>query len=59
MLFLTYWFVYFIAALFPLYWFCPVPWIRRQILLGGSVVFHAHFAGPAGVMPIVVLGGFV
>jgi alginate O-acetyltransferase complex protein AlgI len=56
MLFLTYWFVYFIAALFPVYWACPIPRIRRLILLMGCVAFHAHFAGPAGVVPIIVLG---
>jgi alginate O-acetyltransferase complex protein AlgI len=59
MLFLTYWFVYFIAALYPLYWFCPAPTARRLILLAGSAVFHTHFAGPAGVLPIIVLGTFV
>jgi alginate O-acetyltransferase complex protein AlgI len=56
MLFLTYWFVYFIAALFPVYWFCRWPLGRKLILLCGCVVFHTHFAGPAGVAPIVVLG---
>ncbi|WP_162668560.1 MBOAT family O-acyltransferase [Gemmata massiliana] len=30
-----------------------------MILLVGSVTFHTHFAGPAGVVPIVVLGTFV
>ena len=55
MLFLTYWFVYFIAALFPIYWLCRWPLIRRLILLAGCVVFHTHFAGPAGVLPIIVL----
>src|SRR5436309_13193960 len=58
MLFLTYWFVYFIAALFPVYWSCRWPWLRRLILLAGCVAFHTHFAGPAGVAPIIVLGVF-
>jgi alginate O-acetyltransferase complex protein AlgI len=59
MLFLTYWFVVFIAALYPLYWFCPFSSFRRLILLAGSVVFHVHFAGPAGVLPVIILGTFV
>jgi alginate O-acetyltransferase complex protein AlgI len=59
MLFLTYWFVLFIAALYPVYWFCPVPWVRRLVLLVGSAVFHTHFAGPAGVLPIIALGALV
>ncbi len=58
MLFLTYWFVYFIALLFPVFWFCRWPFLRRLILLAGCVVFHAHFAGPAGVLPIFALAVF-
>lgn len=56
MLFLTYWFVLYAALLFPLYWFAFRAGARRLVLIAGSVVFHAHFAGPAGVMPIVALG---
>jgi alginate O-acetyltransferase complex protein AlgI len=55
-LFLTYWFVFFIAAVYPLYWFVPVRWVRLGVLLAACVVFHTHFAGPAGVVPIIVLG---
>jgi alginate O-acetyltransferase complex protein AlgI len=57
-LFLTYWFVLFAVVLFPLYWLVPRASVRRLILLAGCVVFHAHFAGAAGVLPIVVLGFF-
>lgn len=56
MLFLTYWFVLFALVLFPLYWLVPRRAVRRLVLLGGSVAFHTHFAGPAGVLPIVALG---
>lgn len=56
MLFLTYWFVLYALILYPLYWAVPARTLRRYILLGGSVVFHTHFAGPAGVLPIVALG---
>jgi hypothetical protein len=55
-LFLTYWFVLFIAAVYPLYRFVPVRWVRLAALLVACVVFHTHFAGPAGAVPIVVLG---
>jgi alginate O-acetyltransferase complex protein AlgI len=34
----------------------PSPRARRLILLACCVVFHAHFAGPAGVAPIALLG---
>jgi alginate O-acetyltransferase complex protein AlgI len=55
MLFLTYWFVLFIAALYPVYWFVPYRRVRLSVLLAGCCVFHTHFAGPAGVLPIAVL----
>jgi alginate O-acetyltransferase complex protein AlgI len=57
-LFLTYWFILYAVILFPLYWLVPRTGVRRLVLLGGCVVFHAHFAGAAGVLPIVVLGFF-
>src|SRR5262249_39437500 len=56
MLFLTPWFFLFACAVFPLYWLIRVPTIRLVILFLACVIFHTHFAGPAGVMPIVVLG---
>ena len=57
-LFLTYWFVLFIVVLYPVYWLAYSPAIRLGLLLLGCVVFHAHFAGPAGVLPIIVLATF-
>jgi alginate O-acetyltransferase complex protein AlgI len=59
MLFLTYWFVWFMAVLFPVYWLCRWRPARLGILLVGCVVFHTHFAGPAGVLPIVVVSVLV
>jgi alginate O-acetyltransferase complex protein AlgI len=56
MLFLTYWFVLFIAIVFPAYWLVRQRHVRLVLLSLACVVFHAHFAGPAGVLPIVVLG---
>jgi alginate O-acetyltransferase complex protein AlgI len=59
MLFLTYWFVCFVTVLFPLYWLCRWRPLRLVLLLAACVVFHTHFAGPAGVLPIVVLSVLV
>jgi alginate O-acetyltransferase complex protein AlgI len=56
MLFLTYWYVLFAIVLFPIYWAVPSHRVRRLVLLAGSIVFHTHFAGPAGVIPIVIMG---
>src|SRR5262249_40636208 len=54
-LFLTYWFVIFVAVVYPLYWFLRWPAVRLVILLVACAVFHPHSAGPAGVLPIIVL----
>ena len=59
MIFLSYWFFVVFAAVFlPVYWLPWPPLVRKWLLLGASVVFHGHFAGPAGVLPIVALGVF-
>ena len=55
MLFLTYWFVLFACVAFPLYWLVPVRSVRLAVLLTSCAVFHTHFAGPAGVLPIAAL----
>jgi alginate O-acetyltransferase complex protein AlgI len=55
MIFLTYWFVLFVPVFFAAYWFLPFRRVRLAVLLVGCAVFHAHFAGPAGVLPIIVL----
>src|SRR5262245_53261006 len=55
MLFLTYWFALFACVAFPLYWLVPVRSVRLAVLLACCAVFHTHFAGPAGVLPIAVL----
>lgn len=55
MLFLTYWFVLFIVLSLPLYWLVRLPSLRLMILLASCAVFHFHFAGPAGILPVVVL----
>jgi alginate O-acetyltransferase complex protein AlgI len=56
MIFNTYWFALFAAVFFPGYWILRSSGWRSWWLLGGCVVFHAHFAGPAGVLPIAALG---
>ncbi len=56
MIFTTYWFCVFALVFFPLYWLARPPWLRFGLLLAACLVFHAHFAGAAGVAPIVVLG---
>ncbi len=55
MIFTTYWFALFALAFFPLYWLCPRPGVRLGFVLVACFVFHAHFAGAAGVVPIIVL----
>jgi alginate O-acetyltransferase complex protein AlgI len=57
-LFLTPWFVLFACVAFPLYWLVSHRGVRLLTLLAFCVVFHGHFAGPAGVLPIVILGVF-
>lgn len=55
MIFMTYWFATFTLIFFPLYWIAWNNLARRLLLLVGCTVFHVHFAGPAGVLPIVAL----
>jgi len=55
MIFTTHWFALFAAAFFLLYWAAWLHWLRLGLLLIGCFVFYAHFAGAAGMLPIVVL----
>ena len=56
MIFNTYWFACFSAVFLPVYWLLWRPALRKPWLLAGCAVFHWHFAGPAGVLPIIALG---
>ena len=56
MIFATYWFFLFAAAFFPVYWLAQRPGLRLALLLAFCALFHAHFAGAAGMKPILVLG---
>jgi alginate O-acetyltransferase complex protein AlgI len=55
MTFNTYWFTFFAAVYFPLYWAARPQWRRLGLLLAGCFAFYAHFAGAAGMLPIIVL----
>lgn len=57
-MFITYWFIIFAAIFFPVFWLVKIPAFRKFWLLIACVLFHYRFAGPAGVIPIVVLGVF-
>ncbi len=55
MIFVSYWFIVFALVVFPLYWLARNLYLRLATLAVACVVFHTHFAGPAGVVPIIVL----
>lgn len=55
-MFISYWFIIFISIFFPVFWFCTAPSFRKIWILAGSLLFHYKFAGPAGVLPIAILG---
>ena len=51
MIFTTYWFLAFAVLTLAIYWILPVATVRWWFLAAACVVFHAHFAGPAGMAP--------
>lgn len=57
MIFLTYWFYVFAAVSLAAYWLIRHRTTRLILLLVSCVVFHTHFAGPAGIASIVFLAG--
>jgi alginate O-acetyltransferase complex protein AlgI len=56
MIFATYWFFAFAALFLPVFWLLRHSTARMIWLLIACVTFHAHYAGPAGVLPIIVIG---
>jgi alginate O-acetyltransferase complex protein AlgI len=54
MIFATYWFLAFASLFFPIFWLCQKPALRLGLLLVVSALFHTHYAGPAGVMGVIV-----
>lgn len=55
MIFTTYWFLIFAFLTVTAFWVIPWAGTRLWVLAGACAIFHTHFAGPAGVIPIVVL----
>ncbi len=55
MIFNTAWFLGFFLLFYALFWVMPGPKARFFFVLAASAFFHGHFAGPAGVLPIVVM----
>ena len=56
MIFATYWFFVFAVLFLPVFWLLRHPSARMVWLLIACVTFHVHYAGPAGVLPIIVIG---
>jgi alginate O-acetyltransferase complex protein AlgI len=56
MIFSTYWFIVAIAVFLPLYFLVRNQSFRFGALILFCIIFHTHFAGPAGVVPIIILG---
>ncbi len=52
----TYWFAVFAAAVIPVFWLLRRPALRLPFLALACVAYHYHFAGPAGMLPIIVIG---
>lgn len=56
MIFTTYWFILFVLFLLSIINLIPGIISRRLLLIISCMIFHVHFAGPAGVIPIIFLG---
>jgi alginate O-acetyltransferase complex protein AlgI len=55
MIFFSYTFAIACALFFILFWLVRDAWIRQIVLLCACLLFEWHYAGPAGVLPIVIL----
>jgi alginate O-acetyltransferase complex protein AlgI len=55
MIFTTYWFLVFVVVAVGGFHAVPGPRWRLLWLAAACATFHIHFAGPAGVLPIIVL----
>jgi alginate O-acetyltransferase complex protein AlgI len=56
MIFNTSWFLAFFVLFYLFFWLTPGDKIRRLYVLAASMVFHFHFAGWYGVIPIYLAG---
>ena len=54
-IFTSYWYTLFAVVFFAAYWAAPWRLPRLGLLVAGSFWFYLHFAGAAGILPIVVL----
>jgi alginate O-acetyltransferase complex protein AlgI len=55
MIFTTYWFIFFAVLAVAVFHALPRPQWRLWWLAAACATFHIHFAGPAGVLPIIIL----
>ena len=55
MIFNTSWFLLFFAVVYAIFLAIPGSRARFVFVAAASAVFHFHFAGPAGVAPIIVI----
>lgn len=55
MIFTTFWFLIFGAIFLPLFYAVRSPRWRSIVLALASLTFYVHFAGPAGMAPILVM----
>ena len=58
MIFAELWFLEFLVLTVAAVWVTPSRF-RRFVLLAACAFFHAHYAGPAGMAPIIVLAALV
>lgn len=56
MIFTSFWFLIFIFVFLIVFYACPFVKCRSLILAVASFMFYMHFAGPAGMVPVIVLG---
>jgi alginate O-acetyltransferase complex protein AlgI len=56
MIFNTPWFLLFALIVYPVFFLLPSNRVRFYFILAACAVFHGHFAGAAGVIPIIVMG---
>jgi alginate O-acetyltransferase complex protein AlgI len=55
LIFNTSWFLLFFLTFYAFLWVVPNPKLRFYYVLTCSAIFHYHFAGPAGVTPIIIM----
>jgi len=55
MIFNTSWFLLFFLVFYAVLWVIPTPRFRFFYVLACSALFHYHFAGPAGIKPIIAM----